>query len=68
MSSQEIIEMALALKASERFAVVEKLLESLDRPDSKLDAVWADEAAHRLRAYDQGKMKTLTLDQALGNL
>lgn len=68
MSSQEIIEMALALKASERFAVVEKLLESLDRPDPKLDAIWADEAEYRLRAYDQGKMKTLTLDQALDNL
>ena len=68
MSSQEIIEMALTLNASERFAVIEKLLESLDRPDPKLDAVWADEAEHRLRAYDQGKMQTLTLDQALDNL
>ncbi len=68
MSSQEIIEMALSLNASERFAVVEKLLESLDRPDPQLDEIWADEAERRLHAYDQGKMQTLTLDQALDNL
>lgn len=68
MSSQEIIEMALSLNASERFAVVEKLLESLDRPDPQLDEIWADEAERRLHAYDQGKIQTLTLDQALDNL
>ena len=68
MSSHEIIEMALSLNASERFAVVEKLLESLDRPDPQLDEIWADEAERRLHAYDQGKMQTLTLDQALDNL
>lgn len=60
--------MALSLNASERFAVVEKLLESLDRPDPQLDEIWADEAERRLHAYDQGKMQTLTLDQALDNL
>ena len=50
MDSREILEQALRLKPEERFLVVEGLLKSLDEPDEKLDAIWAEEADKRLRA------------------
>ena len=52
MSPQEILEMATALKASERFAIVDRLLESLNYPDPTIGAAWNQEAEHRLAAYD----------------
>ena len=65
MGAQEILEMAMALKASERFTIADRLLESLVHPDPAMDAVWNDEAEHRLAAYDQGKLQTCSLDEAL---
>ena len=41
MGKQEIIELALQLKAADRFEVVEKIMQSLDKPDSEIDQVWA---------------------------
>ena len=55
MSSKEILDQALALKPEERFRIIEGLLNSLDEPDRKNDAIWAEEAEKRLKAY-RGKI------------
>jgi putative addiction module component (TIGR02574 family) len=68
MGAQEILEMAMALKASGRFAIADRLLESLDHPDPAIDAVLNEEAERRLAAYDQDKVQTFSLDEALDHL
>jgi len=62
MSSKEILEQALKLKADERFIVVEGLLKSLDEPDLSLDVIWAEEAERRLRAYRAGKLEGVPME------
>ncbi len=62
MSSKEIIEQALKLKPEERFLVIEGLLKSLDEPDKKLDEIWAEEAKRRLKAYREGKMEGIPME------
>lgn len=62
MDSREILEQALRLKPEERFLVVEGLLKSLDEPDQKLDAIWAEEADKRLRAYREGRLKGIPME------
>ena len=47
-SANMILDQALELSARERANVAEKLLFSLDSPDSKIDALWAKEADSRL--------------------
>ncbi|HEO64577.1 MAG TPA: addiction module protein, partial [Spirochaetes bacterium] len=49
MNSKEILDEAMALKPEERFIIVEGLLKSLDEPDQKIDAIWAEEAEKRLK-------------------
>jgi len=68
MSAQEIIELAMTLKATERFAIVDKLIESLDHPDPAIDALWADEAECRLKAFDQGQLSAISISEALDHL
>ena len=68
MSAQDIIELAMTLKASERFAIVDNLLESLDHPDPAIDAIWADEAERRLQAFDQGRIQAIPMSEALDRL
>lgn len=66
MGMHEIIDMALQLKAAERYEVVEKIMQSLDKPDPEIDKVWAEEALHRAQACDDGRMKTLSFDEVFG--
>lgn len=66
MGKHEIIDMALQLKAAERYEVVEKIMQSLDKPDAEIDRAWAEEASHRARACDEGRMKTVPFEEVFG--
>ncbi len=63
MSSKDVLEQALKLKPEERFMVVEGLIKSLDEPDCSLDAIWADEAEKRLKAYRAGKVEGIPMEE-----
>ncbi len=63
MSSKDVLEQALKLKPGERFLVVEGLIKSLDKPDSTLDAIWADEAEKRLKAYRSGDLEGIPMEE-----
>jgi len=63
MSGKEILEQAMALKPEERFLIVEGLLKSLDEPDQKIDAIWAEEAEKRLKAYRDGRLEGIPMEE-----
>jgi len=67
MGKQEIIDLALQLKAAERYEVAEKIMQSLDQPDAEIDRVWAEEALHRARACDDGRMKTIPFEEVFAS-
>jgi putative addiction module component (TIGR02574 family) len=54
-------EQARELTAQERIALVEEVLDSLDRPDPDLDGLWAAEAKARLAAYRRGELSATNL-------
>ena len=66
MGKHEIIDMALRLKAAERYEVVEKIMQSLDKSDPEIDKVWAEESLHRAKACDEGRMKTVSFEEVFG--
>ncbi len=63
MSSKEILKKALNLKPEERFIVIEGLLKSLDEPSSDLDDIWAEEAEKRLKAYREGRLEGIPMEE-----
>ncbi|HED00597.1 MAG TPA: addiction module protein [Proteobacteria bacterium] len=63
MSTKDVLEKALKLKPEERFLVIEGLLKSLDEPDRRLDDIWADEAERRLKAYREGKLEGIPMEE-----
>ena len=65
MIGKDILEQALRLKPDEKFMVVEALIRSLDEPDSSLDAIWADEAEKRLKAYRAGDLEGIPMEEIL---
>ncbi len=65
MSNSEniVLDQALGLSATERANVAEKLLFSLDTPDSKIDAIWAKEADYRVEAYKKGEIEAISAEE-----
>ena len=53
------------LPPEERMEVVERILDSLDQPDSAMDALWAKEADDRLAAYRRGEIKAVALSDVI---
>ncbi|KAF3978162.1 MAG: addiction module protein [Methylococcales symbiont of Iophon sp. n. MRB-2018] len=62
-SANMILDQALELSATERAIVAEKLLFSLDSPDSKIDDIWAKEANSRVEAYKKGEIEAVPAEK-----
>lgn len=54
--TRTLIEQARALPPEDRIALVEDMLDSLDRADPTIDRLWAQEAADRVAAYRRGEV------------
>ncbi len=54
--AKALIEQARALPPQDRIALVEDVLNSLDRADPDIDQLWAREASDRLAAYRRGEL------------
>jgi putative addiction module component (TIGR02574 family) len=67
MGKQEIITLALQLKAAERYEIAEQIMQSLDKCDPEIDGVWAEEALHRAKACDAGRMKTVAFEDVFNH-
>ena len=62
-STNTILNQALELSELERLNVAEKLLSSLDKPDSELDALWAIESDSRVEAYNNGEIEAISAEK-----
>lgn len=63
MRTEKLLDEAMKLKPEDRFALVDNLIKSLDEPDKRLDEIWAEEAARRLRAYREGTLEGIPMDE-----
>ncbi|MDP2831873.1 MAG: addiction module protein [Pseudomonadota bacterium] len=68
MGTQELLEQALKLAPDERFALVDQVLHSLDRPDSAIDRLWREEALRRLAAHRSGQVQGIPAESIFGDL
>ena len=53
---------------TDRAAVVERLLASLDQSDAQIDALWALEAESRIAAYDAGRVTAYDAEEVFAEL
>lgn len=64
-ASKQILKEALDLPPTEKAELIDKLLSSLEKPEKKLDELWAAEAEDRIDAYEKGKIKALAIHEVL---
>jgi len=67
-SAESVLNQALKLPVSDRAALVENLILSLDKPDLSLDAQWLKEAEDRLAAYRTGELTAIDAEQVFADL
>jgi len=63
--TKDLLKEALDLPPIERAALVDQLLNSLDKPDEAIDEVWRKEIAARLLAYRSGTAATVSAEEIL---
>lgn len=63
MDSKTLLKEALQLRPSERLQLMEWLAQSLDKPDEKIEEIWAEESEKRYKALKAKKVKTIPLDE-----
>ena len=61
--AKTLIERARALTPEDRIALVEDVLDSLDRSDPDIDRLWTQEATDRLVAYRRGELGAKDLSE-----
>lgn len=59
---------ALRLPPSDRAAIVEGLIGSLDQPDPAMDALWLKEAQDRMAAYRSGELGAVAAERPFSEL
>ena len=64
-NADNILKEALMLRSFEKAQLIDRLISSLDKPDKEIDELWAKEAEDRIDAYDQGKLKAVSLEKVL---
>jgi putative addiction module component (TIGR02574 family) len=63
MDTKSILTEALHLRPAERLQLIELLTKSLNKPDEKIEKIWAEESEKRYKALKTGKVKTILLSE-----
>ena len=64
-TTDNILREALRLKPAEKAELIDKLIYSLDKHDKEIDYLWSNEVENRINAYEQGEIKSVSLENIL---
>ncbi|MBM4054831.1 MAG: addiction module protein [Planctomycetes bacterium] len=64
-TADRIFKEASTLSPSEKAQLIDMLISTLDKSDKEIDELWAKEVEDRIDAYDQGKIKAISLEKVL---
>jgi putative addiction module component (TIGR02574 family) len=65
ITADRIFNEASALSPVEKARLIDKLISDLDNSDPKINELWVKEAEDRIDAYEQGRMKAISLEKLL---
>jgi putative addiction module component (TIGR02574 family) len=69
LTEKDIISAALNLPLESRAVIIDHILESLMRSErEEIDALWAEEAEHRIGAYERGEIVSVPGEQVFQNI
>lgn len=63
MSINELLEQAHSLNASEKYLLIESLIQDLNQIDKTIEDAWIKECNRRLDSYNEGKLETVSMEK-----
>ena len=66
MSVNEIIKQTADLNPSEKYIIIESLIQDLNHIDEDIEKAWIKESERRLKLYDAGKLETVSIEEVFG--
>ena len=64
-AADKLVSEIKSLPDLEKLRLLKEIVEQLDRPDSEIDRVWADEARKRWAAYKAGTIPTVSYEDVM---
>lgn len=61
----KLLKKALVLPIQEKSELIDELIKSLDKPDPEIDELWKAEAEDRIDAHNDGKLSSVTVQEAI---
>ncbi len=65
MYTKSVFEYALQLRPAERLQFIELLSRSLNKPDENVVKIWDEEAEKRYKALEEGRIKTIAINDII---
>ncbi|HEV7475784.1 MAG TPA: addiction module protein [Pyrinomonadaceae bacterium] len=67
-TTDDLLKQVLGLPPGERARLAEQLLESLESPNERNRALWAEEAERRVEAYERGELEANPAEEVFARL
>lgn len=64
-TAKKLVKEIEALPDTVKLSIVDTILSDLDKPDPKIDRVWAKEAQKRWKAYKSGRAQTVSYESII---
>ena len=63
MSVNEILSEAKELKLSEKYLIIENLIEDIHHIDKNIEQAWIEESCERLKLFEDGKLEVVSYEE-----
>ena len=68
MSINDLLDQAHHLKTSEKYMLIESLIQDLNHVDENIEKLWIEESNKRLDLYNKGKLETVSMDEVFADV
>lgn len=68
MSINELLEQAHELNPSEKYILIESLIQDLSHIDKDIENYWIEESNRRLALYDNDELETVSVEEVFADV
>lgn len=68
MSINDLLDQVHHLKPSEKYMLIESLIQDLNHVDENIEKLWIEESNKRLDLYNKGKLETVSMDEVFADV
>ena len=68
MSVNDLLDQVHCLKPSEKYILIENLIQDLNHIDENIEKLWIEESSKRLNLYNKGELETVSISEVFADV